>query len=109
MLKMSASQSKRIFINSAFMSTWRRFHLEETVKALAVSDQTRFFVCVREPAHENRRPRECYRSNLHEARETADRIVGAHTDVRVGERVGDRPCGIIDADEAAEIARSVGV
>jgi hypothetical protein len=60
------------------MSTWRRFHLEETVKAMAVSDQARFFVFVREPAHESRQPRQCYRSNLNEARETADRIVQAY-------------------------------
>jgi hypothetical protein len=58
------------------MSTWRRFHLDESVRAMAVSDQSRFFVFVREPG--NRQPRECYRSDLNEARETADRIVQAY-------------------------------
>ena len=57
------------------MSTWRRFHLNETVKALATSDRTRFFVYVREPANENRQTRTCYRSNLEDAQETADGIV----------------------------------
>jgi hypothetical protein len=60
------------------MSTWRRFHLDETVKALATSDGSRFFVEVREPAGENRQPRSCYRSNLEDARVTADRIVQAY-------------------------------
>ena len=60
------------------MSTWRRLHLNETVKAMAMSDRTRFFVCVREPVGENRHPLECYRSALSSAQETADRIVQAY-------------------------------
>jgi hypothetical protein len=60
------------------MSTWRRFHIDETIKAMTASDGNRFFVFVREPAGANRQPRECYRSNLKAARETADGIVQAY-------------------------------
>jgi hypothetical protein len=60
------------------MSTWRRPHLNEAVKAMAMSDRTRFFVCVREPVVENRQPLECYRSILSSAQETADGIVQAY-------------------------------
>jgi hypothetical protein len=56
------------------MSTWRRLHLNETVKAMATSDRTRFFVSVREPVGENRQPLECYRSTLSSAHETADEL-----------------------------------
>jgi hypothetical protein len=57
------------------MSTWRRLHLNETVKAMATPDRTRFFVSVREPAGETRHPLECYRSTLSSAQETADGIM----------------------------------
>jgi hypothetical protein len=60
------------------MSNWRRFHLNETIKALATSDNTRFFVQVREPVGENRQPRACYRSTLESAQETADGIVQSY-------------------------------
>jgi len=60
------------------MSTWRRLHLNETVKAMATSDRTRFFVSVREPVGEKRHPLECYRSTLSSAQESADRIVQAY-------------------------------
>jgi len=57
------------------MSTWRRFHLNDTIKALATSENSRFFVRVVEPPDEHRHPRECYRWNLPDAQETADKIV----------------------------------
>ena len=60
------------------MSTWRRFHIDETIKAMTSSDGNRFFVFVREPAGANRQPRECYRSDLKTAQETADGIVQAY-------------------------------
>lgn len=60
------------------MSTWRRFHIDETIKAMAVSDSTRFYVFVREPPGANRHPRECYRSDLKTAQETADGIVQSY-------------------------------
>jgi len=60
------------------MSTWRRFHLEDTIKALATSENHRFFVQVREPAGENRKPIEFYRWNLPEAKAAADRLVQAY-------------------------------
>jgi hypothetical protein len=31
------------------MSHWQRFHLEETIKAMATPDNHRFFIQVREP------------------------------------------------------------
>jgi len=60
------------------MSTWRRFHLEETVKALAISENHRFFVQVREPPGGNRQPIEFYRWNLAEAKIAADKLVQAY-------------------------------
>jgi hypothetical protein len=60
------------------MSHWQRFHLEESIKALATPDNHRFFIQVREPPGEHRNPRECYRWTLKEAQATADRIVNAY-------------------------------
>jgi len=60
------------------MSTWRRFHLDETVRALATSENHRFFVQVREPAGETRQPIEFYRWRLAEAKTAADRLVQAY-------------------------------
>ena len=60
------------------MSSWHRFHLNESVKAMAISDQRRFFVCVREPEGEQLRPLEFYRWKLSEAQEAADRVVQAY-------------------------------
>lgn len=60
------------------MSHWQRFHLNETLKAMATSDNNRFFVHFREPAGENRNPLEFYRWNLKDAQEAADRVVQAY-------------------------------
>ena len=60
------------------MSTWHRFHLNESLKALAISDNNRFFVSLREPPGESRHPLEFYRWNLRDAQEAADRIVQAY-------------------------------
>jgi len=57
------------------MSTWRRFHLNETVKAMATSDNSRFLVQIREPEGENRHPLEFYRWKLREAQDAGDRVV----------------------------------
>ena len=60
------------------MSTWRRLHLNNSIKAMAVSENQRFLVYVREPVGEQREPRECYRSSLESAQQTADHIVQAY-------------------------------
>jgi hypothetical protein len=60
------------------MSTWYKFHLEETVKALAFSDNHRFFVQVREPPGQHRHPLEFFRWSLRDAQEAADRVVQAY-------------------------------
>ena len=60
------------------MSTWRRYHLRDTIKALATSENHRFFVQVREPPGNNRNPIEFYRWNLAEAKTAADRLVQAY-------------------------------
>jgi len=60
------------------MSTWRRFHLEDSIKALATSENHRFFVQVREPPGQHRQPIEFYRWNLPEAKSAADRLVQAY-------------------------------
>ena len=60
------------------MSTWQRFHLSETLKAMATSDNGRFFVQLREPAGESRNPIEFYRWNLADARNAGDRLVQAY-------------------------------
>lgn len=57
------------------MSHWRRFHLDETITALAVPEQERFLIRVLEPPGEKRNPVSFYRSNLENAREAADRLV----------------------------------
>ena len=54
---------------------WRRFHLDETITAMAIPENPRFLVHVREPPGESRNPIEFYRSNLRDAREAADRLV----------------------------------
>jgi hypothetical protein len=59
------------------MSTWHRFHLNETLKAMATSDNHRFFVHFREPYGEHRNPPEFYRWNLSDAKDSADRIIQA--------------------------------
>lgn len=60
------------------MATWQRFHLDDTLKALAVSDNNRFFVRLREPQGENRQPIEFYRWHLKDAQNAADRLVQAY-------------------------------
>ena len=60
------------------MSEWRRFHLDDTVTAMAIPDSRRFLVRMREPAGENRQPIEFYRGNLKEAQRAADRLVQAY-------------------------------
>ncbi|HEV7842111.1 MAG TPA: hypothetical protein VGO69_00365 [Pyrinomonadaceae bacterium] len=60
------------------MSTWHRFHLDETIKALAISDNNRFFVSVREPPGESRQPVEFYRWTLGAAQEAGDKVVQAY-------------------------------
>ena len=60
------------------MSTWRRYHLNETVTAVATPDNRRFFVHLREPAGETRHPIEFYRWTLPEAQTGADQLVEAY-------------------------------
>lgn len=60
------------------MSTWHRFHQDQTIKAMATSDNNRFIVSVREPPDENRNPLTFYRWNLRDAQEAADRVVQAY-------------------------------
>jgi hypothetical protein len=55
------------------MSHWQRFHLDDTVKAIATSDNHRFFIQVREPPGEHRNPIEFFRWTLKEAQDAADR------------------------------------
>lgn len=72
------------------MSTWHRFHLKDTLKALAISDNNRFFVRLREPPGESRHPLEFYRWNLRDAQEAADRIVQAYYPHECDEQI----CGL---------------
>ncbi|MBD0326541.1 MAG: hypothetical protein ICV68_08915 [Pyrinomonadaceae bacterium] len=51
------------------MSIWRRYHLDETITALAIPENGRFLVRVREPPGGNRNPIEFYRWNLLDAQE----------------------------------------
>ena len=60
------------------MSTWQKLHLKDTLKALATSENHRFFVQFREPEGEQRNPIEFYRWTLKDAQEAADRIVQAY-------------------------------
>jgi hypothetical protein len=72
------------------VSTWHRFHLNETLKALAISDNNRFFVRLREPPGESRHPLEFYRWNLRDAQEAADRVVQAYYPHECDEQI----CGV---------------
>ncbi len=60
------------------MSVWYRFHQDESTKSLATFDGHRFFIQIREPPGEQRRPIEFFRGSLATAREAADRIVQAY-------------------------------
>lgn len=57
---------------------WKRYHLDETLAALAIPDNQRFFVRLREPAGENRQPIEFYRWKLKEAQSAGDELVQAY-------------------------------
>jgi hypothetical protein len=52
--------------------------MEESLKALAIPDNHRFFIQVKEPPGHNRKPIEFYRWTLREAQDAADRIVQAY-------------------------------
>jgi hypothetical protein len=67
------------------MSTWQRLHLSGSLKALATSDNHRFFVQLREPPGENRQPIEFYRWNLGDARRAGDKLVQAYYPHECGE------------------------
>jgi hypothetical protein len=71
------------------MSTYRRFHLNETIRAMTTSENSRFFVQVLEPPGEHRHPRECYRWNLKEAQDAADKIVQGY----YPHKCDDETCG----------------
>ena len=60
------------------MSHWQRFHLDDTLKALATPDNHRFFIQIREPKGEHRNPIEFFRWTLTDAQDAADRIVQAY-------------------------------
>lgn len=60
------------------MSVWRCYHLDETITAITVPDNHRFFVRLREPPGETRHPIEFYRWNLKDAQEAADNLVQAY-------------------------------
>jgi hypothetical protein len=60
------------------MSVWHRFHLSETIKAMAIPDNKRFFIQIRESAGESRNPIEFYRWSLRDAQEAADEVVQAY-------------------------------
>lgn len=71
------------------MSNWHRYHQNDTIKAMATSDNQRFFVHFREPEGESRKPLEFYRWTLKDAQEAADEIVQAYYP-----HVCDDSCGI---------------
>ena len=71
------------------MSDWHRFHLNESIKAMAISDNRRFFIHIREPFGENRHPVEFYRWRLQEAQEAADKVVQAYYPHECDERSCD--------------------
>ena len=60
------------------MSEWRCYHLDETLTAMATSDNGRFLVRLREPPGEARHPIEFHRLTLKEALKAADRLVQAY-------------------------------
>jgi len=77
-LLLSKTGKLRKLFEEALMSHWQRFHLEETIKAMATPDNHRFFIQVREPPGQHRKPIEFYRWTLKQAQEAADRIVQAY-------------------------------
>jgi len=56
------------------MSMWRRHHLDATLTAVVIPDNHRYFVCLREPASENRHPIEFFRWKLRDAQRAGDRL-----------------------------------
>ena len=60
------------------MNEWHRFHLDETITAMAVPHDHRFLIRMREPVGESRQPIEFYRGTLKEAQRAADRLVQAY-------------------------------
>jgi hypothetical protein len=71
------------------MSTWRRFHLQDSIKAFAISENHRFFVQVREPPGGDRHPIEFYRWNLSAAKAAADKLVQAYYPHECNEKTCD--------------------
>jgi hypothetical protein len=57
---------------------WQRLHLDGALGALAVPENQRFLVRLREPPGEKRNPIKFYRWNLPEAQSAADRLVQAY-------------------------------
>jgi hypothetical protein len=60
------------------MSEWHRFHLDDTITAMAIPDNHRFLVRAGKPLGENRNPMEFYRGNLKEEQRAAERMVQAY-------------------------------
>ena len=60
------------------MSEWHCLHLDDTLTAMAISDQGRFLVRLREPPGEHRHPIEFHRWTLRDAQRAADRLVQAY-------------------------------
>ncbi|HYP29611.1 MAG TPA: hypothetical protein VE262_23060 [Blastocatellia bacterium] len=61
------------------MSQWNCFHLDDTITAIVMPDNSgRFLVRMREPAGGNRNPIEFYRGSLKEAQRAADGLVQAY-------------------------------
>jgi len=60
------------------MSEWYRYHLDETITAMAVPDNHRFWVLLRDRPGSNRFPVEFCRWTLRDAQKAADRLVQAY-------------------------------
>ena len=60
------------------MSEWHCLHLDDTLTAMAISDNGRFLVRLREPYGERRNPVEFHRFTLKDALASADRLVQAY-------------------------------
>jgi hypothetical protein len=61
------------------MIQWQCFHLDDTVTAMVIPENSRrFLVRLRESPGGSRNPIEFYRGNLKEAQRAADRLVQAY-------------------------------
>ncbi len=60
------------------MSEWYRNHLDEKITALAIPDNRRFWVQMREHEGGSGYPAEFFRWNLRDAQKAADRLVQAY-------------------------------